>query len=138
MRLVVVESPLAAPSAKEKCERKYERQALFACICDRCVRVRGELELNRQYLADAMLDCFKRGEAPYASHRLYPGILDDTILDQRKLGMEAGFAWGAKADLVAVYTDLGISGGMEAGMMRAKMAGQPIGMRSLEGWRAKR
>ena len=79
----------------------------------------GDRATNDAYLEAAMRDSFARGEAPFASHRLYPGILDDNQEEERRLGREAGFAWGAVAELVAVYTDLGISPGMRAGIERA-------------------
>ena len=83
------------------------------------------------YAREAMLDCLNRGEAPFASHLFYTKVLDDTISDERRLGMEAGFAWSTVAELVAVYNDLGISSGMEEGMARAKALGIPVEYRSL-------
>lgn len=102
MKLVVVESPYA-----------------------------GDVERNLEYLREAMADCLRRGEAPYASHALYtqPGVLDDTILAERKQGIEAGFAWGKKAALRAVYCDLGFSSGMVAGMKQAIDQRQPLAFR---------
>jgi len=71
--------------------------------------------------------------APFGSHLLYAqdGILDDTNPEERRLGMAAGFAWGGVADLVAVYTDRGISGGMWKGIEVAKGRGTPIEYRKL-------
>jgi hypothetical protein len=63
-----------------------------------------------------MADSLARGEAPIASHLLYtqPGILDDSDWNERRKGIEAGFAWGVHADLVAFYLDHGWSDGMRA------------------------
>ncbi len=96
----------------------------------------GDVEKNLRYLRAAMADCFKRGEAPYASHALYtqPGVLDDTKPEERKLGMEAGFAWGARAPMRVVYTDLGMSSGMREGIRRAAELGQRVEYRSLPEW----
>jgi len=68
-------------------------------------------------------DSLSRGEAPIASHLLYtqPGILDDNIPEERKKGIESGLAWQRVADLIAVYTDFGISSGMWEGIQKAKM-----------------
>lgn len=85
----------------------------------------GDVEKNIKYARECLLDSLRRGEAPYASHLLYTQVLDDTALDQRHQGMEAGFAWGTKADMVAVYTDLGISDGMRFGVKRALENGIP-------------
>ena len=66
----------------------------------------GDIERNTAYLKAAMLDSLRRGEAPFASHGLYPQVLDDTSPEERHIGIHAGFAWGGVCDLVAVYTDL--------------------------------
>ena len=104
MKLVIIESPLA-----------------------------GDYEANREYAKRCMLDSLSRGEAPLASHLLYaqPGILDDTIPHERECGIEAGLAWGAKADLTAVYVDRGLSVGMRRGIRRAIAEGRMVETRSL-------
>lgn len=88
----------------------------------------GDYETNRAYAKACMRDSILRGESPYASHLLFAqaGILDDTLEEERKLGMEAGFEWGRQADMVAVYTDRGISDGMKRGIESAEAAGIPI------------
>lgn len=106
MKLVIIETPFAAPTPE---------------LRDR----------NADYLRAAMLDSFDRGEAPYASHALYTQFLDDDVPKERRLGMEAGFAWGSRADVVAVYTDLGISRGMQEGIARAYAEGRHVDYRSL-------
>ena len=90
---------------------------------------------NKAYARSCMLDSLRRGEAPFASHLLWdqPGLLDDDKPDERALGMAAGFAWGDRADLVAVYIDLGISPGMDAGVARAINCGQTVEHRTLRG-----
>lgn len=95
----------------------------------------GDVERNLQYARACLADCLKRGEAPFASHLLYtqPGVLDDTVPEERKQGIEAGFAWGEKADLTAVYMDMGYSSGMVQGVEAAEKAGRPIEYRSLAG-----
>lgn len=94
----------------------------------------GNRRRNDAYLHACMRDSLARGEAPYASHALYTQFLDDTIPAERELGMESGFAWGSKAELSAVYVDLGVSGGMRAGIERAKSDGRPVEMRTIPGW----
>jgi hypothetical protein len=109
MKLVVIESPLSAPD-------------------------RDGIEKNKEYAKRAMVDSLHRGEAPYASHLLFdqPGILNDLISNDRSLGIRVGFAWGAKADVIAVYADLGISSGMLAGIEVAKSRGQVVDYRYLD------
>lgn len=81
----------------------------------------GDVERNLRYLRACMADCLVRGEAPFASHGLYtqPGVLDDSIPEERELGIVAGFAWREVAAITAVYTDLGVSRGMEYGIAAA-------------------
>src|SRR4029078_6367779 len=108
MLLVVIESPLGA-------------------------HTRAGILKNKEYAKRAMLDSLSRGEAPYAPHLLFDqeGLLDDTNPTERQLGILAGFAWGAKADLIAGYSDLGISLGMRLGIERATKTGQSIEYRYL-------
>lgn len=88
---------------------------------------------NIAYGRAALLDSLSRGEAPYASHLLYTQVLDDTDIDERRTGMQAGFVWGSRADLVAVYIDHTITRGMLAGMKRALSRRCPMVFRSLHG-----
>jgi hypothetical protein len=48
------------------------------------------------------------------------------------MGIAAGLAW--PADKTVVYTDCGISRGMEHGIRAAQVAGRPIEYRTVEGW----
>jgi hypothetical protein len=103
MRLVVIESPYGAPDP---------------AIIDR----------NVDYVRQCMAYALSEGYAPYASHALYtqPLVLRDEDPEERRLGMQAGFAWGAKADEVWAFVDLGISGGMVDGIEHAMGRGQPV------------
>lgn len=89
-----------------------------------------------QYARAALRDCLLRGEAPFASHLLYtqPGVLNDDVPDERFHGINAGLEWGSRADATVVYTDLGVSSGMEYGIARAERDGRPVEMRTVPGW----
>lgn len=85
-------------------------------------------ELYARYLDQALAHSIDLGEAPYASHALYPRALDDSIPEQRKLGLELGQQWERAAavlhaygrDVVqAFYVDYGMSPGMQAAWDRA-------------------
>jgi hypothetical protein len=90
------------------------------------------LARNNEYLDACMRDSFSRGEAPYASHGIYPRVFDDATPSERRAGMEAGFAWGEKAGLRAVYVDHGITPGMREGIDRARhVLGQRVTVRLL-------
>lgn len=73
------------------------------------------LRRNVTYARACIHDCLNRGEAPFASHLFYtqPGILDDENDNERKQGIIAGLEWARRADRVAVYTDYGITKGMQ-------------------------
>jgi hypothetical protein len=109
MKLVVIESPFAGATPEET-------------------------ERNITYARQCVKDCLMRGEAPLASHLLYtqPGILDDTIPEERQLGMRAGFAWNTLAELVVVYTDLDITDGMRKGIYLARTLGIDVEYRTLK------
>lgn len=93
----------------------------------------GDIERNVRYARACVRDSLLRGEAPIASHLLYtqPGILDDSIPQERKHGIDAGLAWREVADASVVYTDLGVTRGMEYGIESAKAAGRPVELRTL-------
>jgi hypothetical protein len=93
----------------------------------------GDTEANTKYARECVLDSLRRGEAPYASHLFYTQVLDDLKPEERQLGMLAGFQWGAKADLVAVYTDKGISQGMTHGVAEANRNKIPVEYRTIYG-----
>lgn len=76
----------------------------------------AEYERNTVYVRRALAHSLRRGEAPFASHALYPLVLDDAKAGERRMGMEAGFAWGEAVHLVAVYADYGITPGMREGI----------------------
>jgi len=96
----------------------------------------GDVDTNIRYARACMRDSLIRGEYPFVMHLLYTqeGILDDDIPAERTLGIEAGLAWGKHARKTVVYTDLGITPGMEKGIQRARREGRELEYRNLESW----
>lgn len=95
----------------------------------------GDVEANITYARRCVRDALLRGEAPIASHLLYaqPGILNDDNWSERQWGIEAGLAWHAVKNVTTVvYTDHGISRGMQYGIAAAERAGTPIEYRKLD------
>jgi len=90
-------------------------------------------EKHRRYLDACLRDSLLRGEAPFASHKLYPGALDDDIPEERDAGIKAGFVWREVTEKTVVYTDCGTSGGMKWGIKHAEELGHPIEYRQLGG-----
>lgn len=96
----------------------------------------GDVEKNTRYARACVRDSLLRGEAPIASHLLYTqeGILNDDVPAERQHGIDAGLAWRTVAQASVVYTDLGISKGMEYGIKAAQDAGVPVEYRTLTDW----
>lgn len=78
----------------------------------------GNVGRNVAYARRAMRHSVLRGECPIASHLLYtqPGVLDDAVPEERRMGIDAGLAWRKVADYAVFYTDLGWSRGMLAAL----------------------
>lgn len=91
----------------------------------------GDIGMNTDYARHCLLDSLGRGEAPLASHLLYTQVLRDHIADERAKGIAAGHAWITAADAVVVYTDLGISPGMQAAIDLAGQFNVPVEPRKL-------
>ena len=96
----------------------------------------GDVAENLAYARRCVLDCLKRGEAPYASHLFFTqdGLFDDA----RKYGAASprdrgGSRLGTEhEDLVAVYIDRGVSRGMREGISAARLRGAQVEFQSLE------
>lgn len=107
MRRVIIESPYAGNMIQRWFNIRYARK---------CVR-----------------DALRRGDAPIASHLLYTqrGILDDAKPTERQWGIDAGLVWKVVAEASVVYTDRGISRGMQYGIDAALSAGVPVEYRTI-------
>ncbi len=88
---------------------------------------------NVRYLDRCIADSLRRGEAPFASHGLYPRALDDRDPTERALGMAAGFVWRDVAAATVVYVDRGVTQGMQAGIEHSLAVGCPVIYRMLDG-----
>jgi len=92
------------------------------------------VEHNKRYARACLSDSLQRGEFPFASHLLYTQVLEDDDPDERRIGINAGLGWMERSDLVAVYTDLGITEGMKLGIEEASLMGIRIEFREIEEW----
>jgi hypothetical protein len=94
---------------------------------------------NVRYLHGCILHSLSLGEAPFASHGLYPGPLNDAKPEERKQGIEAGFALGrvlaAAGAVRAFYVDEGMTPGMRLALPEAERIGQAVEFRTLPGWK---
>lgn len=132
MRLVIIESPYAGG------EQPHPEDVIVDAWGDVFIPGGGFgrdrdlreaiIDRNTKYARRALLDSLERGEAPYASHLLYTQVLDDSTPEQRQHGLEAGWAWQSSADAIVVYTDFGVSDGMQAAIDMAQI---PVEYRSI-------
>ena len=77
------------------------------------------IERNIIYARRCLMDSLARGEAPIASHLLYTQVLDDTIPEERQMGIDAGLAWREVTKASIIYTDYGVTKGMSYGLEKA-------------------
>ena len=126
-------------------------------------RAAVELARNEAYVNACMADAFARGEVPFASHGIYTRnthgvkVLDDTIPEERKKGMQGGFDVAAALSMLAAahetanpiirelspfknvrfvrgfYVDRGWTSGMADGMLEAGKNDQKTEKRQLGG-----
>jgi len=97
----------------------------------------GDVDRNTRYARACLRGCLLRGEAPFASHLLYTqdGVLRDGDPKERALGIHAGLTWAEFAAATIVYTDLGITHGMQLGIDHANSNDRDVEYRQLgAGW----
>lgn len=76
----------------------------------------GDIEANTIYARKCLMDSLRRGEAPLASHLLYPQVLIEDIPEERQWGIDAGLAWRSVCDYAIFYVDKGWSNGMKVAL----------------------
>ena len=81
-------------------------------------KTKAEVEDNVAYARKCLLDCLRRGEAPLAGHLLYTQVLEEA--KERRLGLTAHLTWIECADSLVVYTDRGITAGMQEAIILAQ------------------
>jgi hypothetical protein len=93
-------------------------------------KTKAEVEENVAYARKCLLDCLQRGEAPLAGHLLYTQVLEEA--KERRLGLTAHLRWVEMADSLVVYTDHGISTGMQEAILVAQKHDTQIEFRKLK------
>ena len=94
----------------------------------------GDIEANVAYARRCLRHAIVMGEAPLAGHLLYTQVLDDSVPEERTLGISCHTEWIGAVDVVAVYTDRGISKGMQHAIDLARDRGVPVEERSIANW----
>ena len=91
----------------------------------------GDVEKNIEYAKAACRMVMDSGHAFFAPHLLYPSFLDDTVPEERKLGMDMGLAALEKCDELWAFGPR-ISAGMAAEIEHAERLGIPVRRMELE------
>lgn len=96
------------------------------------------------YLRQCLRHSWELGELPFASHVFFPFFLNESNINERQMGIEAGYefwrlfpgniAYNRKEyPVIAFYCDLGISPGMKLAMERVSKTGNPFVIRNIIG-----
>ena len=91
----------------------------------------GDVEKKIEYAREACRAVIASGHAFFAPHLLYPSFLDDTVSEERKLGMDMGLNVLARCDELWAFGPQ-ISAGMAAEIENAERLGIPVRRMELE------
>lgn len=97
-----------------------------------CSPYRGNIEANLRYLDQAIKYSLDLGEAPYAPHLYLPKYFDDNVAAKRYQALRIGEKFLSVCNIIAVYTDYGISDGMQGEIDYAKSIRIPIIIRKIQ------
>lgn len=123
--IVVIESPFAGASALSDSDAISYADGIGA-------RLKQPTQVgNAVYLNLCILDCVKRGESPYASHKMLTDSLDDADPKQRGLGIALGYRFYFVASTIAFYVDRGWSKGMRRALATVQKCSFAYEVRSL-------
>jgi hypothetical protein len=84
----------------------------------------GDTEINVEFAVEACRYCIEQGYTPIAPHLIYPQILNDSVPEQREIGLELGKRLLEVADELWLCGDR-ISDGMYAELIAAMSLGIP-------------
>jgi hypothetical protein len=101
---------------------------------------RYTIEDNVAYAIECMRDSYTRGEAPMLTHLLYTRIPSGHVSDHdpnhkcmdREYGLQCAHEWRKVCSKTVLYTDHGISSGMERAEKEAIDLGQEVERRNLK------
>lgn len=85
----------------------------------------GDIEKNIEYAKEACRYVLNEGNAFFCPHLLYPQILDDNNLEERKLGIDMGKEFLLKCDELWAFGNQ-ISSGMFEEIEFARERGIPV------------
>ena len=102
-----------------------QRVSNFRPIIYICSPYAGDIDVNVRNAQNYCRFAIRRGCIPVAPHLLFPQFLDDTVSEQRELGMFMGYVLMTKCMEVWVFGDT-ISPGMAAEIVKAEARCMPV------------
>lgn len=106
-------------------------QLIFVCSPFRATAKNG-LAKHIDYAKAACRQVFEEGDHPFAPHLLYPSFLNDHSPADRERGIAAGLTILSACDALYVFTELGVSAGMEEEISFAGQRAIPVVFRNLK------
>ena len=91
-----------------------------------CSPFAGDVEGNMELARDLCRLAIEDGHAPFAPHLLYPGIVDDSNIKDRELGITCGLCFLDACDEVWAYVGRGQTPGMAQELAYARNTGKRI------------
>jgi hypothetical protein len=84
-----------------------------------------------RYAKKCIQDSLKRGEAPFAGQLLYSNLLNDRVQSEKDIILVSHLSWIAVADVIAIYTDMGLSASMQMAINVAMIKNKRLEYRSI-------
>ena len=109
---------------KAKWRRQYEmknRPKVYVAS-----KYAGDVEANVAAAVDYCKYVIRQNCIPVASHLLYPQMLDDSVPEQRELGLMFGLSLLAICDEVWCFGDVSESAGVQQEIVEAKKLGKKL------------
>lgn len=99
----------------------------------------GNVRLHKRYISACLRDALlNHDESPYMSHRMLTEAFDDTVAEERQLGIQAGYVFIEHVQNSVFYLDCGMSKGMKYAEGYCKSHEVPVSYRFVPGWRVSR
>lgn len=91
-----------------------------------CSPYAGNIDHNTKVAQAMCRQAIIDGHAPFAPHLHYPGIVDDSVSEERESGIQSGLFFMEVCDEVWAFIGYGISSGMAIELAHAKNLEKPI------------
>jgi len=97
-----------------------------------CSPFAGDTERNTAIARQLCKQAIREGYAPFAPHLLYPQFLDDSVPEERALGIRLGHEFMSTCGQIWLYADAGITDGMRQDIVEAICLRIPVRIARLQ------